>query len=218
MPIRTLFIDLDETLYPASCGVWEAISKRIEAYMHERMGVPQAEITDLRRSLYQQYGTTLHGLQVTRGVDTADFLAYVHDIPLASLLQPDPQLRGALLQLNQRKFIFTNADRPHAERVITQLGLQGCFDGIIDILDIAPHCKPMAEAFTKALQLAGESDAAQCAFIDDSPRNLAGARAAGFYTIQVGSPKRGFQHPTAAADAQIERLADIPALLKAIDS
>lgn len=210
MSFRTILIDLDETLYPAGCGVWEAISARMEAYIHERLGVPREVIPALRRSLYEEFGTTLRGLQHTRTLDAGDFLDYVHNVPLDSLLQPDPELRAVLLRYPQRKIIFTNADRRHAGRVIDRLGLDGCFDGIIDIEDMTPFCKPMPEAFQTALRLAGETDPAQCVFLDDSPRNLAGARTAGFYTIQVGSPKAGLAHSQIRAHALIARLADLP--------
>jgi pyrimidine 5'-nucleotidase len=213
MKFRTLLIDLDETVYPTGCGVWEAIAGRIDRYINERLGVPWETIPDLRRSLFENYGTTLRGLQKTQDVDAADYLQYVHDIPLQDFLRPDAELRAVLMQYPQRKVIFTNADRSHANRVIDQLGLEGCFDGIIDIDDIAPHCKPMPEAYQIALKLLGESDPAACVFIDDSPGNLAGAQSAGMYTIQVGKPKMGVTHPTVSAHARIDRLADLPTIL-----
>lgn len=213
MPFRTLFIDLDETVYPAACGVWEAIAARMDQYIYEQLAIPREEIVSLRQSLFHQYGTTLRGLQETRGVDMVKFLDFVHDVPVADLLQPDPELRTVLMGYPQRKVIFTNADRGHAARVIAQLGLEGCFDLVIDIYDLAPNCKPMREAYQTAMRLTGETDPAQCVFIDDSPRNLSGARAAGMFTVQVGSPKAGFQHPDGVAHARIARLHDLPQVL-----
>ncbi|RPJ49158.1 MAG: pyrimidine 5'-nucleotidase, partial [Chloroflexi bacterium] len=63
MQYTTLLIDLDETVYPSSCGVWDAISDRMEQWMHERLGLPWEEIPTLRKELYHSYGTTLRGLQ-----------------------------------------------------------------------------------------------------------------------------------------------------------
>lgn len=213
MRYTTLLIDLDETLYPASCGIWDAIKKRMEQYMHERLNLPLEEIPGLRRQLYETYGTTLRGLQMTRHVDERDYIDYVHDVPVDQMIFPDPALREMLLRYPQRKLIFTNADRKHAGRVIRQLGLEDCFDGIIDIYDIAPHCKPMPEAYQAALRLSGETRSDQCIFIDDSPRNLAAARDLGFFTVQVGQPKPGFHHPPAASHQQITRLIDLPDVL-----
>ncbi len=212
MQYTTLLIDLDETVYPPSCGIWEAISDRMEQYMYERLHIARDEIPAMRKTLYQTYGTTLRGLQMTRQVNEQEYIDFVHDVPVDQLISPDPTLREVLLRYPQRKVIFTNADRKHAGRVIGRLGLEDCFDGIIDIYDIAPYCKPMPEAFQIALRLCGETRPERCIFIDDSPRNLAGARDQGFFTVQVGQPKPGFHHPPSGG-WQIARLVDLPEVL-----
>lgn len=214
MAFKTLLIDLDETVYPAACGVWPAISARMEQYMAERLGIDPTEVPELRRALYTEYGTTLRGLQIRYHVDEMEYIEYVHDVPLDSLLVPNPELRDVLRQLPQRKLIFTNADRKHAGRVLRVLGIEDCFEGIIDILDISPYCKPMLEAYQIALRLVGEPDPAACVFVDDSPRNLAGARAAGLYTVQVGVPEGEVALDGVQVDAHIFRLADLPSILK----
>ncbi len=213
MPYTTLLIDLDETVYPPSCGVWDAISERMEQYMHERLNLPREQIPALRKELYQTYGTTLRGLQMTRHIDEQEYIDYVHDVPIDRLILPDPDLSAVLLRYPQRKIIFTNADRKHAGRVVRQLQLEDCFESVIDIYDIAPYCKPMPEAYQAALRLSGETRPERCVFIDDSPRNLAAARALGFFTVQVGLPKPGYQHPPSTSDRQIARLADLPDVL-----
>ena len=38
MPFTTLFFDLDDTLYPPSTGVWDAIGDRIDLYIQTRVG------------------------------------------------------------------------------------------------------------------------------------------------------------------------------------
>jgi putative hydrolase of the HAD superfamily len=213
MTYSTLLIDLDETVYPTSSGIWEAIARRMEQYMHEFLQIPLEEIPALRKSLFQQYGTTLRGLQVTRAIDESEYLAYVHNVPLEQYLAPDPELRQTLLSYSQRKIIFTNADRAHAMRVMDTLQISDCFEDVIDIYDISPYCKPMAESFQIALQRAGESSADQCVFVDDSPRNLVAARELGFFTIQVGYPKPGYHHPPSQAHASIARLKELPQVL-----
>lgn len=181
---------------------------RMEVYMHERMGIPLDEISPLRAQLFREYGTTLRGLQMTREVDTLEYLAYVHDVPLAEYIAPDPAVRAMLLSLPQRKLIFTNADANHARRVLAALNLQDCFDDIIDILAIAPYCKPQEESFRIALSRAGNPDPRECLFIDDSPHNLAPARKLGFFTVRMGSSQ-----PCEEADASIERLVELPRVL-----
>ena len=192
MTYKTLLIDLDDTVYPAGNGLWEAIAGRIDRYMHEKLGLHPAEIPALRKRLHAQYGTTLRGLAATRHVDELDYLSFVHDIPVQNYLTPNPAVREALLACPLRKVIFTNADRGHAERVLTALSLRDVFEDVIDILDIRPYCKPMPEAFSLALTRAGCS-AEECIFLDDSTRNLEGARLAGLAGILVGgeSPPGG---------------------------
>lgn len=204
----TLLVDLDDTLYPANSGVWDMISDRMEQYMRETLAIPAQDVHRIREELFQTYGTTLRGLQVTRHIDEIEFLRYVHDVPVDRLLAPHPILRQMFHAYPQRKAIFTNADRGHAQRVLKQMQLTDCFDTIIDILDITPFCKPMPQAFEIALRRLAVTNPSECIFIDDSLKNLAGARKMGIYTIRVGS-----DHPSPECDASIATLVDLPSIL-----
>jgi len=202
--ISTIFFDLDDTLYPASAGIWSLIRSRIEEYMGTHLQLPVEDIPELRRYYFETYGTTLRGLQMTRGVDTEAFLAYVHNVPVEKHLSPDPYLISLICSLPYRKIIFTNADTRHARRVLQALDLNRCFEQIIDIHQIAPACKPQAEAYLKALEISGEAGPEDIAVIDDSPRNLLTARSLGFYTILVGK-----EQPDPAFHLTISRLQDL---------
>jgi pyrimidine 5'-nucleotidase len=184
--IRTIFFDLDDTLYPNSTGLWQAIRMRISLYMKERLNLPEEEIPALRRIYFEKYGTTLRGLQIHNQVDPLDYLAYVHDLPLQDYLSPSPQLRQLLMSLPQQRWIFTNADSAHARRVLNALDLSDCFQGIIDVLATGFICKPEPEAYQKALQIAEETDPATCMLVDDASRNLLAAQKMGFATVLVG--------------------------------
>ena len=185
MPYTTLFIDLDDTLYPATTGLWPAIRDRMSEFMVERLGLSMEEVVPLRRRYYETYGTTLRGLQKHYQVDADDFLAYVHDLPLERYIQPNADLAALLDSLPQRKWVFTNADDAHARRVLNVLGLSHCFQGIADVRALHFYCKPELEAYQRALSLAGEVDPQRCVLIDDSPRNLVSAAALGFTTVLV---------------------------------
>ncbi|MEN4041017.1 MAG: pyrimidine 5'-nucleotidase [Anaerolineaceae bacterium] len=208
MRLTTLFFDLDETLYPRQNGVWEAIAERIDRYMLEILHVHPADIYPLRTRLFQQYGTTLKGLQTVANVDAYHYLQYVHDIPIDRLLKPNSALREALLRYPQRKVIFTNADLPHAGRVIRALGLEGCFEQVIDIHAIAPYCKPDPQAFKIALEKSGNPAPEECALLDDKLSNLAAARRLGMYTVLVGA-----NGAATGCDAAIDLLEDLPRVL-----
>ncbi|HEX9029009.1 MAG TPA: pyrimidine 5'-nucleotidase [Anaerolineales bacterium] len=204
----TLFFDLDGTLYPLGNGLMEAIRIRMGRYMWERMGLPEEEVPALQHSYYKAYGTTLRGLQIHHQVNSDDYLAYVHAVPLDRYLQPSPELRSLLLSLPQHRWIFTNGDTNHALRVTSTLGVEDCFEGIIDIRANDYQCKPEIGAYHSALDLAGEPDPHQSVLLDDSPDNLAPARQMGFTTVLVGQTE-----PDPAATHSIENLLDLRQVL-----
>lgn len=207
MRFTTFFFDLDETLYPHHSGVWEAIAGRISRYMIERMGFQPEQVVSLREKYFREYGTTLRGLQANYPVDTEEYLAFVHDVPLAGYIQPEPGVRAAIASIPARRFIFTNADTNHARRVMAAVGLQDLFDGIIDVHAIAPFCKPMPEAFDLALKAAGSPEPSACVLLDDQRRITRAGRARGMYTVLVGEDAPGDD-----AEAAILRLTDLPGL------
>jgi len=187
MRFSTLFFDLDDTLYPASTGLWKAIKERMNIYMHERMGIPEEQVPQLREQYFKMYGTTLRGLQARHNVDVEDYLAFVHDLPLKDYLTPDPQLRKIIASLPGRKLIFTNADVNHARRVLSVLELDDLFDTIVDVNAVAPYCKPMPESFAIAQELADEPDPRKCVMIDDLPRTTRAALEVGMASILYGT-------------------------------
>jgi putative hydrolase of the HAD superfamily len=208
MRFNTLFFDLDETLYPRSSGLWIAIRERITTYMRERMGFPPGQIEQLREQYFQEYGTTLRGLQANYNVDIDEYLAFVHDVPLEEHLHPDLELRSIIAALPARKFIFTNADCAHASRVTKVLGLDGLWDNCIDVHVIAPYCKPMPGSFNLALKAAGSPHPRACALLDDQARITRAARSLGMHTILVGKESAGED-----ADAALAKWVDLPGLL-----
>jgi putative hydrolase of the HAD superfamily len=208
MPYSTVFFDLDDTLYPSTSGLWEAIRERMSCYMWERLNLPKEEVPALRKYYFETYGTTLRGLQMYHGVDADEYLAYVHDLPLQLYIQPAPGLRKIILSLSLRKWIFTNADDRHAQRVLAELGLSDCFSGIIDIHAIHFACKPEIVAYQRAMALAGEVEPSRCVLLDDSPRNLAPAREMGFFTILVGTGK-----PDPAASLSLLSVDELPSAM-----
>lgn len=205
---RVVFFDLDDTLYPPSCGVWPAIGERIQAYLMDRLGVTYEEATRIRRGYFEEYGTTLNGLWHNHSVDPSDYLEFVHAIPLEDMIHPDPDLRSMLQALPQKRIVFTNATREHAERVLACLGVSSEIDTIVDLFALEMANKPDTAAYQCALKLAGESDPRACVLADDLPRNLAPARAMGMTTVLVGPE----QH-NGSDDLHIERIADLTRVL-----
>jgi pyrimidine 5'-nucleotidase len=186
MQFKSLYFDLDDTLYPPSSGLWDAIRDRMNEYMQGIIDLPISEIIKLRQSYLEKYGTTLRGLQAHYEIDTDEYLEFVHELPLDKYIHPDPNLRSLLMSLPQKRWIFTNADSNHARRVLSILGIADCFEGIIDIRAIGFSCKPEKIAYQKALAITTDADPARCVIFDDSLRNLYPARELGFFTVLVG--------------------------------
>ncbi|MDX9990663.1 MAG: pyrimidine 5'-nucleotidase [Anaerolineales bacterium] len=209
-PIETLFFDLDDTLYPASCGLWRDIRARIDLYMRDRLSIPAEQVMPLRRHYYETYGTALRGLEREYPLDKADFLAFVHDLPVRDYIAPNPGLRAVIEAIPTRKFIFTNADSAHASRILTALGLEDCFEAVVDVLAVSPYCKPMPESFKIALQVAGSPNPRRCVILDDMPRTTIAARALGMFSVLVS--ENASLSPD--ADAILHDWAQLPALLE----
>jgi len=206
--ISTLFIDLDDTVYPATTQVWQLVMKRMYIYMRDFLGIPEEEVPAMRDRLFNRYGTTLRGLQIERGIDAKAYLDYVHDVDLSAILSPDPALQSALASIHLPKIIFTNACESHARNVLGLMQLEDCFDSIIDVVAVQPYCKPELEAYQIALELAGSPDPAAVMMVDDRFENLVTAASLGMRAVLVSeAPQNGFQ--------TIARLAQLPNLLGA---
>lgn len=208
MRFTTLFFDLDDTLYPASTGLWKAIKERMNIYMQERMGIPAEQVPQLREQYFKMYGTTLRGLEERHHVDREDFLAFVHDLPLQEYLTPNPTQREIIASLPSRKLIFTNADVHHARRVLAALNLSDLFETIVDIHTVAPYCKPMPESFAIAQELANEPDPRKCVMIDDLPRTTRAA-----LDVNMASLLYGTEEPTSEASGAFTDWTHLPILL-----
>jgi len=166
-----LILDLDETLYPRRTGLMEAIGRRINLYIISRLGFSPDDAVELRRRFNAQYGTALRGLQIEYHIDPADYLHFVHDIPLENYLAPDPALDVMLAYIPLRKVIFTNADAAHARRVMERLGVAHHFSSIVDIYAVDFHCKPNPEAYRRLLGILGVPGRV-CILVEDLARNL----------------------------------------------
>jgi len=204
----TILFDLDDTLYPASSGLWPTLKERINRYMVERMGIGPEEVPQLREKYFRMYGTTLRGLQANYTINVEDYLAFVHDVRISDYIHPDPKQQQVLSQLPTRKLIVTNADANHAQRVLRALQIEEFFAAVVDINSMVPYCKPSPEAFALALKAAGESDPTNCVMIDDLPHTTRAAKALGLHALLFRAAPAGGD-----ADAAFDDWSRLPALL-----
>ncbi|XP_027159435.1 uncharacterized protein C24B11.05 [Coffea eugenioides] len=143
-----LLFDMDDTLYPLSAGLNLACRKNIEEFMLHHLGIEETEVPKMCLDLYKECGTTMAGLKdLGYEFDNDEFHAYVHGRLPYDALKPDPILRNLLLSMPQRKIIFTNADKAHAAQVLSRLGLEDCFEGVIcfETLNPPPPVAPSAD-------------------------------------------------------------------------
>ena len=206
--IRYALFDLDETLYPASTGVLPQIGLRIERYLVERLGW-DPELAAARRVAYrEQYGTTLGGLLTHRQADAEDYLAFVHDVPVHLMVQPNPALDAALAALPWERVIFTNSPRCHAERVLAALGIRDRFSSIFDIADLSYSQKPNPEVYRRLLA-ALQTDGVSCLMVDDTLANLIASKAWGMTTVWITAA----DGPIPGVDYCLADAADIGSLI-----
>ncbi|MBN2232639.1 MAG: pyrimidine 5'-nucleotidase [Deltaproteobacteria bacterium] len=176
--------DLDNTLYPRDCGLFDRVDALINDYLETVVGIPPERVDYLRRDYFARYGTTLSGLMRHHGVEPDHYLDYVHAVPVAEIIPPDPVINEALAALPGRKYIFSNASRRHCERVLAHLGIATHFEEIFDIIHFDYRPKPEPGVYR---QVIGRVGGAGCkgVMVDDLVANLRPARAAGLKTILV---------------------------------
>lgn len=183
--VETWIFDLDNTLYPASCGLFEQIDRKMKAFIRDLLGVEEEEAHRLQKDYFHRYGTTLRGLMEHHDVDPVGYLDYVHAIDFSPILA-DPDLDAVLDKLWGRKFIFTNGHAAHVSEVLARLGIAERFDGVFDIMDADFVPKPSPEIYHRMLDMHGINPA-RAAMIDDLPKNLAPAAELGMVTVWLRS-------------------------------
>jgi putative hydrolase of the HAD superfamily len=179
--IDTWIFDLDNTLYPASCRLFDQVQDRMNEFIADLLAVDLDEAKRLRTQYFREHGTTLTGLMKVHGIAPERFLDYVHRIDLAAVPH-DPLLGAALAALPGRKLIFTNGTVRHAENILGHLGVIDHFAGIFDIAACGYVPKPDPSGYA-ALVERFEIVPRRAAMIEDMAKNLAPAAALGMTTV-----------------------------------
>lgn len=186
--INTYLFDLDNTLYQASTGLMDAMVAKMRQYVAKFYNVTDAEAEQICINYWQTYGTTLCGMMTKESINPQDFLNYVHDVDL-SRLQPCSITRSGLEKLEGRKIIFTNADRPHAERVLERLGIADLFEDIYDVMWADYRPKPDRATYERLVNHLGITPSTTL-MLEDTHVNLEPAHAMGMKTVLIhgGTP------------------------------
>lgn len=177
--------DLDNTLYPAETGLFQRVDARISEFMTTRLGLDPSRVPALREAYWKAYGLTLVGLMLHHGVDPGEYLTFVHDVPVADILRPDPDVAAALQMLPGRRVVFTNGSEDHVHNVLGWLGIDRLIEAVFDIAFMDYQPKPKPHGYEKLLRVL-DVDPGRCWFVDDLPANLDTGRAMGMTTVLVG--------------------------------
>ncbi|MGQ9792374.1 MAG: pyrimidine 5'-nucleotidase [Anaerolineae bacterium] len=212
---RFLLCDLDDTLYPANAGIMKVVGERINQFMVDQLDIPPDMAPYLRRHFRERYGTTMRGLMLHYGIDPEHYLEFVHAIPLAEFIRPNPALGEVLGNITLIKVILTNASREHAVRVLSILGVQHHFAHIIDVRDFQYHSKPHRYAYRRALQIL-DAQPEECILVEDMPRNLAPAVAMGMFGVLVRTPYFEVEDGTNVADLCVNDILELADKLRPI--
>ncbi len=175
--------DLDNTLYPASCRLFDQVDRNITNYISRYLELEWDKAYQLQKSFFKKHGTTLRGLMIEYGINPNHYLEFVHDIDL-SPVAPNPALDKALALLKGRKIIFTNGSLEHAENVMLRLGVRDHFDTVFDIVasDFLP--KPERVVYDRLVKKHAIHSPASV-MIEDMAQNLKPAHEMGMTCVWV---------------------------------
>jgi putative hydrolase of the HAD superfamily len=181
--VDTWVFDLDNTLYPASCRLFDQIDWRMTGFVSNLLQLDPVEARKIQKGLFRKHGTTLRGLMLEHEVDPHAFLDHAHDIDY-SPVRHDSALDEALHALPGRKLVFTNGTVAHARNVLARLGVTHHFGSIFDIVhsDFIP--KPERQPYEKFLHETGVSPQSSAMF-EDIAHNLKVPHQMGMTTVLV---------------------------------
>ncbi|KAI8983073.1 pyrimidine 5'-nucleotidase [Pilobolus umbonatus] len=213
MPNRPVFFfDCDNCLYSKKLNVNQLMKEKIDQYFIDHVGIPEDEAPILHSYYYHEYGLSLRGLTKHHDVDPLHYDKHVDQaLPLDGLIERDDELRYVLHGLNAKKWLFTNAYKPHAVRCLNLLGIEQEFEGITYTNYLKPefNCKPEIESYIRAMEDAEVTDPSLCYFVDDSADNIDAAQQLGWTTVHLADDASTSDH----GDYQIDDIHDLPKVL-----
>ncbi|RMF96097.1 MAG: pyrimidine 5'-nucleotidase [Candidatus Schekmanbacteria bacterium] len=211
-----IIIDLDNTLYPEEMGIFTQVNNKINLFLKEKMGFQEDKIDNIRLEYMRRYGTTLRGLMVNFNLAPDEYLRYVHDVEIESILKKDNDLDLLLSELKGEKVIFTNGASFYAERILNALGIKRHFSKIFDIVSMDYIAKPHPYGFDKLMSSFGNGTDYNYLFIDDMAENVSTAKKKGMTTVLIDnfSNKRLGRNVEKIADYVVKKILDIKPYLE----
>lgn len=207
---ETWVFDLDNTLYPAGCGLFSQVEQNMTRFIMEHLNLARDEAFVVQKTYFRDHGTTMRGLMHHHDTDPKDFLDFVHDIDL-SPIPLDHGLNDLLGKLPGRKLIFTNGSTSHAENITGHMGIDHHFDAVFDIIAASYEPKP-AESTYREMIAHFDIEPTTSVMVEDMAKNLAPAAALGMTTVWIETDS-SWGRENAEADFVHYRAPDIEAFL-----
>ena len=195
--IETWIFDLDNTLYSADSGIFQQVGILMGEFVAKHLKVNIKEAKEIQRKYYKEHGTTLRGLMDNHSIDPDTFLDEVHRLDY-SIVQPNYELNKSLKKINGKKYIFTNANKQHADKILEKLKIANLFDGIYDIKMANYIPKPEIQTYEKLIETYNiEPD--KTIMFDDIAKNLVPASKKGFTTVWIDVGHENFSDDIASS-------------------
>lgn len=186
--VKYWIFDIDDTLYPKSCGLDKIIQDSITEHICRYLGVDEKEARELCIRYYQQYGSTIRGLMETTDIKARKFVREVHQSLDLSCIKPNSRLNAAMAKIPGKKYVFTNGSYCHGLRISKKLGIEKNIDGFFGAqsTNFIPKPDPRAfEEFFTRYRINPE----EAIFFDDSFRNLAAINKMGTKTVWIAESR-----------------------------
>lgn len=168
--IKYWIFDIDDTLYPKSSGLHKQIQDSMINYLTNYFKIPWSEASQLCITYYKKFGTTITGLINTTDINPRKFVNETHRYLDLSCINPNPRMADALLQINAKKYVFTNGSFGHGLRVSKRLGIEKQIDGFFGTQSANFIPKPDPRAFEEFFTRYNINPE-EAIFFDDSKKN-----------------------------------------------
>ena len=213
---RAVIFDMDGVLVDSEPAFFEAVnevlaptSRQIDWEQYQRL---LGTIED-----HGSVSTTWSGVLEMLGLDAADVQPYVDrfgDALPAVLRRPRPLLPGVdalIAELKRRQVpigLATSSRQAWVEALLGGVGLRlATFDAVV-WRQMVEKSKPAPDLYLKASELLGIEPEA-CIAVEDTPRGIASAKAAGMYAVQARAASTALP-PIDGADLVLGTLEEFP--------
>ncbi|KAK0108689.1 hypothetical protein ONS95_003481 [Cadophora gregata] len=185
------FFDIDNCLYSSNRKVREVTTGLVTEYIKNTLSLDQEAALKLHTKYHNEYSLIVEGLAQNHSISPLHFNSHVDDaLPLEDLLEPDPELRKMLQDIDKSKvklWLLTNAYVNHGKRVVRLLEIEDQFEGLTycDYEASPIRSKPHLEMFKRAMKEACVEDMKSCYFVDDSAQSCLEAEKLGWTTVHL---------------------------------